>query len=148
MEMRLIGFIVASLLSTYAMAGLGDAATPVSAAPTRMKAMQRPAAIDRYTVTEIQTSAGFVKEYVSTQGVVFAVSWRSQIMPDLHELLGSYFPSFERAAVASRSGGRRGPLNIDQADLVLQSAGRMRDFRGRAYVPALLPPNIESSEIQ
>jgi hypothetical protein len=69
-------------------------------------------------------------------------------MPDLRALLGSYFPTFEQAALASRAAGRRGPLSIDSADLVLQSSGHMRDYRGRAYVPGLLPPNVAAEAIQ
>jgi hypothetical protein len=136
-----------------AFAGLGAAPTvvpePVAVAGARTKSAQRPAAFDGYTINEIHTAAGgVITEYVSPAGVVFGISWRSPIMPDLHELLGIYFPTFERAAVASRGSGRRGPIGIDSPDLVLQSSGRMRDYRGRAYVPGLLPPDVAGEAIQ
>lgn len=150
-------FVLASCLALVALpacAGLGGAPTQVPAtavAPAAARAMtaQRPIVYDGYTVNEIRTEAGgVIREYVSAAGVVFGVSWRSPIMPDLHELLGDYFPSFEQSAAASRDSGRRGPIAIDRADLVLQSGGRMRDYRGRAYVPGLLPPNVDAGVIQ
>lgn len=140
-----------------AFAGLGAAPTPASepAAGAQAKSVQRPGAdadtgaIDNYTTNEIHTAAGgVVTEYVSRSGVVFGISWRTPMMPDLHELLGAYFPSFEQAASASRSSGRRGPVTVDSADLVLQSGGRMRDYRGSAYVPGLLPPNVSGDVIK
>lgn len=143
------------LLAAPAFAGLGEAPTAQAAAESsqaagaRSKAAPRSVAPEGYTVNEIRTAAGgVITEYVSPAGVVFGVSWRSPIMPDLHKLLGAYFPTFEQAAVASRSSGRRGPLAIDSADLVLQSGGRMRDYQGRAYVPGLLPPNVAGEVIQ
>lgn len=132
-------------------AGLGSAPTPTTDAGTaaRAKSDQRPAAFDGYTVNEVRTGAGgVIREYVSPQGVVFGISWRSPIMPDLHVMLGEYFPAFEQAATDSRSTGRRGPIAIDRADLFLQSGGQMRDYRGRAYVPALLPANVSGAVVQ
>jgi hypothetical protein len=143
-----------ALVALPALAGLGGAPTQApatAAAPATARAMtaQRPVAYDGYTVNEIRTDAGgVIREYVSSAGVVFGISWRSPVMPDLHELLGDYFPAFEQSAVASRATGRRGPIAIDRADLVLQSAGQMRDYRGRAYVPGLLPANVDAGAIQ
>ncbi len=141
-----------------AFAGLGAAPTPARApaatAGAQAKSVQRPGtadtgAVDNYTTNEIHTAAGgVVTEYVSKSGVVFGISWRTPMMPDLHELLGAYFPSYEQAASASRSNGRRGPVSIDSPDLVLQSGGRMRDYRGSAYVPGLLPPNVPGDAIK
>lgn len=140
-------------LAMPAFAGLGAAPTPVPGpvadAGARIRSVQRPAATAGYTINEVHTAAGgIITEYVSAAGVVFGISWRSPIMPDLHDLLGTYFPTFEQAAVASRSSGRRGPIGIDSPDLVLQSSGQMRDYRGRAYVPGLLPPNVAGAAVQ
>jgi hypothetical protein len=85
---------------------------------------------------------------VSLEGVVFGISWRTVAMPDLQALLGTYFPAFQQAAAAARGAGQRGPVGIDSADLVLQSGGRMRDYRGRAYVPDLLPANVAADVVQ
>lgn len=133
-------------------AGLGSTPTPpaVEARSAAMaKSSERPAAAAGYTVNEVRTAAGgLIREYVSPDGIVFGISWRSPIVPDLQALLGSYFPTFEQAATDSRASGRRGPLAIDRSDLVLRSGGQMRDYRGRAYVPALLPPGVAGTVVQ
>jgi len=145
-------FGVALLLPSLAFAALGGAPAPVAptaSSGTGAKGMQMPVEVASFTVNEIQAPTGtIIKEYVSLQNVVFAVSWQGPIMPDLQQLLGDYFPSFQRAAVDSRSTGRRGPLVVDQADLVVQSGGHMRDYRGRAYVPGLVPADVTIDKIQ
>ena len=39
-------------------------------------------------------------------------------------------------------------MRITQPGLVIQSGGRMRAFRGRAYVPQLLPPGVTPDDIR
>lgn len=156
MNIRRIWIVGALLISMEAAAGLGDAPTPAPVAAAqnggaKAKGVQPPAAtsLGSYTINEIPAAGGgTIKEYVSTQGVVFAVTWRTPMMPNLQRLLGASFPAFEQAAIASRSQGRRGPLNIERADLVLQSSGQLGDFRGRAFVPGLMPPDVASEIIQ
>jgi len=158
MNIRRIWIVGALLISMEAAAGLGDAPTqaPAIAAQSggaKAKGVQPPAAnptaLGSYTINAVPAAGGgTIKEYVSTQGIVFAISWRTPMMPNLQRLLGASFPAFEQAAIASRSQGRRGPLNIERADLVLQSSGQLGDFRGRAFVPGLLPPDVASEAIQ
>lgn len=151
MKIRTICYLIAVLASAPAFAGLGAAPTPAApepaAAGVRAKTAPRAAAVN-YTVNEIQANGGVVTEYVSMDGVVFGISWRTLAMPDLQALLGTYFPTFQQAAIAARSAGQRGPIGIDSPDLVLQSGGRMRDYRGRAYAPALLPANVAAEVVQ
>lgn len=102
-----------------------------------------------YTVHESISEAGVtVREYTSQQGTVFAVTWSGPSMPDLQQLLGGYFPQFKDAMTERRSRGIRGPVTLQQDDLVVESRGHMRDFRGRAYAPNLLPPQVSVEEIQ
>jgi hypothetical protein len=139
------------LAAAPAFAELGAAPTPAAPeqAAVGVRAKAAPRAVpDNYTINEIHTAGGIVTEYVSLEGVVFGISWRTVAMPDLQALLGAYFPAFQQAAVAARGAGQRGPVGIDSADLVLQSGGRMRDYRGRAYVPALLPANVAADVVQ
>jgi Protein of unknown function (DUF2844) len=100
-----------------------------------------------YTVEQISTSAGVtVNEYLSPNGTVFAVSWRGPRPPDLSQLLGSYFAEYQTAAAAPHV--QRGHLLVQTEHLVVETSGHMRDLRGRAYVPALLPPGVNADEIQ
>jgi hypothetical protein len=102
---------------------------------------------ESYTVQQITTPAGMiVNEYVSPDGTVFAVSWRGPRLPDLAQLLGTYFADFQTAAAVP--GRQQRHLVLKTERLVVETGGHMRDFRGRAYVPSLLPPNFSTEEIQ
>jgi hypothetical protein len=99
-----------------------------------------------YKLHQIITSDGAViREYVSPEGKVFAVSWRARFIPNLQQLLGSYFPQVQQAAQAHVG---RGPLMINTANFVYFSGGRMMSFYGRAYIPALLPKNLTAEVVR
>jgi hypothetical protein len=40
------------------------------------------------------------------------------------------------------SGHRRAPVGLRTGDLVVESGGHMRAFRGRAYLPGLVPREL------
>ena len=66
-------------------------------------------------------------------------------MPNLSQLLGSYFPAFHEA---NQSTHRRGPLSIHAGPLVVETGGHPRAFRVRAYVANLLPRGISEDVVQ
>lgn len=100
-----------------------------------------------YKVHQIITPEGAViREYVSTDGKVFGISWRAHVLPNLPQLLGAYFPRVQQAAQAKAQ--RSGPLAIQSTDFVYSSSGRMMDFRGVAYVPGLLPKNVTAAVVR
>lgn len=134
-------------LSGPAVAALGGSEASIEADQAHMKATRRIVSASQYTVHEIQTTSGTViREYVSAQGQVFAVAWQGPFMPDLQQILGSYFAEYEAAARSKRAG--RGPVLVQQPGLVVHSGGRMRAFFGRAYIPQLLPAGVILDEIQ
>ncbi len=97
---------------------------------------------------EIQAPSGYtVREFVSPGGTVFAVSWRGPGGIDLQSLLGAYFEPFQQA-VAQRGLRGRGPLLLNTPGLVFEQVGHMRAIQGRAYVPQLLPPNMDPNDIR
>ena len=62
-----------------------------------------------YKLHKITTPDGaVVREYVSPEGKVFAISWHARVIPDLAQLLGSYFPRVQQAAQTEAHRG--GPL--------------------------------------
>jgi hypothetical protein len=131
-------------------AELGGDATSVTADRAEMQGVGRTVRMTAgYVRHEYEASSGeVVREYVSTEGTVFAVAWQGPTIPNLRRLLGSYYPEFERAAEAARDLRRRGPLVIQNPDLVVQSGGHMRAYSGRAYLPGLLPPGVRAEEIR
>jgi hypothetical protein len=135
------------LASQPAAAALGQDVASVETDRQHMKGQVRPTTVAGYTVQEIQTSTNTViREYVSSASRIFAVSWRGPVLPDLQQILGTYFEQYQAAARTPHAGHRH--LAIEQPGLVVHSNGHMRAFYGRAYVPGLLPPNFSASDIQ
>ena len=100
-----------------------------------------------YALHQISAPDGtVVREYTSPQGTVFGVSWKGPVMPNLKQLLGSYFTTFQQASQAPHP--RRGPLVVRTDQVVVESGGHMRAFRGRAYVPSLVPNNLTQAVVQ
>ena len=100
-----------------------------------------------FNMHEMQASTGTViREYVSPAGTVFAVTFQGPALPDMKQVLGSYYDQFKRAAEAR--GVTRGPLVIRQPGLVVQISGHMRAFMGRAYAPEMLPAGVTAEAIQ
>ena len=140
-------FVVALTAAAPALAALGGDATSVEADLARMKGALRISASAGFTVHEITSSNGtVVREYLSPDGKVFAVSWRGPGIPDLRQMLGDYYGQYAQAASAPHLGGHR-HLAIEQPGLVVQSSGRMRAFYGRAWAPDLLPQSFSVSDI-
>jgi len=103
-----------------------------------------------YSVHEIKATSGvLVREYVSPSGTVFGVGWHGVYVPDLQQLLGSYFEQYSEGARAQKASyvGRR-PLNLELPGLVVQMSGHMRAISGRAYIPGQVPAGVKLEELQ
>src|SRR5512133_989663 len=155
-RLRLLLGLVLAVGAGAATATLGQspwaagAAAASSAAPTaKMQAVTPVAPSSLYTLHEVQLETGTsVREYATPAGVVFAVSWQGPVLPDLSALLGTYFNTFKLETERVRAAGRRGgPVSIEHPDLVIQSGGRMRNFYGHAYAPALIPAGLNIKDV-
>jgi len=138
------------LLPLAASASLGGDVASVHQDQAHMKGALKTTQAKAFTVHQINSSANtVVKEYVSPDGKVFAITWHSQFIPNMQQLLGIYYQQFADAAAAQREGhfGRRA-LNIQQPGLVIQNGGHMRSYFGRAYVPAMVPQGVTTGDIQ
>ena len=138
------------LLPLPALAALGGDVASVHEDQAQMKGTLKTTQAEAYTLHEIKDSAGtVVKEYVSPAGKVFAVTWHGPFIPNMQQVLGTYFEQFAEAAKAQReSGPGHRPVNIRQPGLVFQNGGHMRSYFGKAYVPAMLPQGVTTDEIQ
>ena len=77
------------------------------------------------------------------------VADQARILPDLHQILGTSFQPFTQAVQAQkRERPGRGPLVIQQEELVVKSAGHARNFFGKAYLPKMLPEGVRGEEIR
>ena len=142
----LLASIAAVCVAAPARAALGGDVSSVESDRASMKGALRVTPAVEYSVHEIQTSAGLViREYVSPQGQVFAVSWRGPGIPDLRQMLGSYYGEFAQAT--PRAHYNHHHLNVSTPGEVVESSGRTRAFFGRAWAPALLPQNFSLKDI-
>lgn len=133
--------LVLLALAPAAWATLGQYEGSVSLDQQVLRGEMRDQVYAAYKVHQIISSDGAViREYVSPQGKVFGISWHAHVLPNLSQLLGSYFPRIQQAAQARTQ--RRAPLLINAPDLVYCSGGRMMNFHGSAYLPSLLPRNV------
>lgn len=135
-----------------AYATLGEQESTVDADRGRMQAaLVRVSSADGYAVHEMMAPTGSsVREFVtSATGRVFAVAWQGPWQPDLRQVLGSYFAEYVQAVNAARGGrARRGPITIEQPDLVIQIGGQPRAFVGRVYLPQMMPAGIDVKSIR
>ena len=88
-----------------------------------------------------------VREYVAPSGEIFAIAWQGPGLPDLRQLLGARFAAFQQAAARSAR-RRRGPLYVQVGSLVVENAGTMRGFHGRAYLLDRLPAHLTAAVIR
>ena len=141
---------VALVICAFPLTGsatLGGDVSSVQNDQEHMRASLRVTNGTSYTVHEVRAATGHVvKEYVSPAGRVFAVSWQGPTIPDMQQIIGTYFEQYIRAAQA-RHGGH-GPLLIELPELVVQQGGHMRAFSGKAYVPQLLPQGVSAEAIR
>lgn len=139
--------ILLPVMALNAPAELGGNVSTVQADQAHMKATLRVSQANGYVVHEMQSQTGTtVREYASPTGQVFAVAWDGPFLPDLRQVLGSYFPQFAQAVQARRARG--GPLMINEPGLVVESGGHMRSFFGRAYVPQMMPEGVRAEAIR
>jgi hypothetical protein len=130
-------------------AALGGDVSSIDADRASMKgALTAFSTVKGYAVHELTTPAGVhVREYLTSGGKVFAVSWQGPFIPDLKQMLGAYYARYAEAASSQHEGGHR-HFRIAQPGLVVESNGRMRAFYGRAWDPALLPQNFTPADIR
>jgi hypothetical protein len=142
----LAAILIAGLAPGIACATLGESEASVKADVAKLKGSITVSDGSGYRVHEIQLSSGTrVREFVGPDGQVFAISWKGPTMPDLRQTLGQYFDHYVKAAQAPHSGHNR--LQIHQSDLVVQAAGHMRAFSGRAYLPQAVPSGVSVGDL-
>ncbi|HTC15876.1 MAG TPA: DUF2844 domain-containing protein [Steroidobacteraceae bacterium] len=140
-----LGSLIIVALATPALGALGGDVTSVEADRVRVKGALQVMPSSNYTVHEIQTSKLVLHEYVSLSGQVFAISWRGEGIPDLQQVLGTYYQTFRQASAGPHYNHHQ--LTVNTPDVVVLSSGHTRGYSGRAWVPALMPQNFSLKDI-
>jgi Protein of unknown function (DUF2844) len=144
----LAGILLAAALQPHtARAALGEPEASVTADAQQFQGSIKSTQRANYQMHEIQLPSGTVlREFVDSAGTVFAVAWSGPAMPNLQQTLGRYFDNY--AAAAKDNPNRRRHVQIRQSDLVVESAGHMRAFSGRAYLPQSIPAGTSLEDIR
>lgn len=99
-----------------------------------------------WTTREVTLPDGLIeREYLTTDGVVFAVAWRGSHRPELSVLLGTqYATQMSRNARALRLQGRGSHGTTSQKDetFAVQASTHQRSSTGVAWLPQLLPAGV------
>jgi hypothetical protein len=136
-----LGAIVAiDATGTSSSSNAADAATPVLHQATNGVVLWQES-IDANQIR--------VRQYVSSSGQVYAVSWDGPAMPDVAVLLGTWFDRYRQdasAALPNASGLHSS--RVSSSDLMVETAVRLRDFNGRAWLPSALPAGVTAADIE
>lgn len=124
-----------------AWAALGQLATSVERDRIMMKGQRQSRTGTGYSIETITVAGMTITEYVSSDGIVFAVAWRGTGAPDLPLLLGDYFEEYRDGLTAERNRTPRirKPLMLKTSHLMVERGGHSRSLWGRAVLPAALP---------
>ena len=97
--------------------------------------------------TVVDVSGVTVHEFAGADGVVFAIAWSGATVPDLQQLLGSYFPGYRAWLQAHPAGSYRSAVRVRTPQIVAHAAGHMRAYFGSAYAPALVPAGVDLASL-
>lgn len=137
------------LPSPAARAALGEPASSVAADQSALAASRRQQdARGTHRVERLTSDARNVREFVSPEGIVFAVCWDGVTHPDLTAVLGAYAEPVRRAIDGQDAPPRSRVRHVESSGAVLQTWGHMRDVHGCAWLPALIPPGVTLDEIR
>ena len=139
--------LVLVLVSVPAWAALGDNVSSVESDAQALQGQHRMVAKAGYNLHQITMSDGsVVNEFASHTGLVFGVSWRAHSIPNLPQLLGTYMTNLQQGQRTHVL--RRRAVTIEGDNFVFSSFGHMLSFRGRAFVPGLVPANLTAEVVQ
>jgi hypothetical protein len=145
----LILIMVFLLPARQTLAALGESVDSIESDRESLTAVRGAMTAHRdYTVHEIKTESTTIREYVSPAGIIFAITWRGLVHPDLAELLGSYAGEYQEALQQTQRKQGRRQLQVNTNRVVVQKWGHIRDMKGRAYAPDLIPPGVSIDAIQ
>jgi hypothetical protein len=141
--------MIAALLCSAgsAQAALGGAIVTVEADGAHFSAPVVSTNNGTYTTYVLTLPNGGTIDEYAAGGVVFGLSWRTLGRPDLVQLLGSHFATFQAGFSPPTRGVRRAPPTIEKSDFVIQSRGHPGAFHGQAFLPALAPSGFSLSDL-
>ncbi len=146
-RVTLLAGVVACVAANATLATLGETESSIDNDRAKMTATAQRVVTRLYSVHTLSTPAGVqVRQYVSSSGTVFAVSWNGPFMPDLRQLLGVHFVTLKTEEARSPHAGHS-QVHIVRPEVVIDSTGHMRSFHGSAYIPSAVPAGVTMAEL-
>ena len=140
---------IGSLWVGEARACLGGDLTSVLDDAAELHGAVQTSPLQQFEIEEITSDNGMrVREFLNRKGIVFAVTWAGPAAPDLQRLLGTQFAVYTTALTSRTHLGLQRSVRVATPDLVVESAGHLRNFTGRAYLPAMLPVGVTTAELR
>jgi hypothetical protein len=104
----------------------------------RLQAVATSAPVATHEITLADGSS--IRQFVTPDGIVFAVAWSTRFKPDLNALLGVHAATYAQAASdAMKAAGIRRHAELRRGDLVVQSTAHLNAHVGRAWLQSLVP---------
>jgi hypothetical protein len=146
-----VGLCTPLLFSALAQATLGEKSASIATNRVQMKSVQRLATVNTvkgYGVDESVVGGTTIRQYTTTDGTVFAITWDGIAEPDLAILLGAFKTRYIEAAKA-KVRVRRSRFSEIRADgLVVQKMGHMRAYHGVITATDLMPSGLTAEDLQ
>lgn len=149
MRMKIL-FMISSVLlvSGSALAQLGGDESTIENVRLNNHGIHAMRTRNNLRVHEITNEANTIREYVNSDGIVFAVTWSGMSHPDLTVLLGEYHAEFQEADQATRTPAGRAPKTLRTQNLRTIHYGHMRDVHGKAFIQSLAPPGFDPKDLE
>jgi len=147
---RAAAYVAIGLLSCGLVVSGSAGASPKTAADdgrNRMQSQTYDGKQSGYTVREIHYGQAFMRQFIASSGVIFALDWRRMPEPDLKNLLGST-TNDERLEDSLPIFGRiNSTTAVWERDIILDESFVSGDSHGRAYVPCLVPSGVTIGDV-
>jgi hypothetical protein len=132
-----------------ASASLGGDVQSVSLDAAELHGNVNSISLQQYDVQEITGESGLrMREFLTRDGVVFAVTWAGPVMPNLQHLLAARFTNYATGLARIAHRGLQRSVRVALPELVVESSGHLRAYSGRAYLPALIPMGISTADLR
>lgn len=152
---QVVCLMLAAVLGPWIMlppvwAALGQSSTSVEQDRKMLNGHRQSHSATNYSIETIVAGAMTIREFVASDGHVFAVTWKGTGTPDLPLLFGEYFEEYRDGAIAARNQTPRArkPFHLKTARLVVERSGHSRFSWGRAFLPSALPPGVTPQDIE
>ncbi len=146
----LVGLMVLLHLSvsSLALGSLGESAMTIEQDRLLLNGTSHVESHAGFSVHILEAQGRSVREYVSSDGMVFGLVWKHQAGPlNLEQLFGPYYGDYSRAALVQPRQSHKFH-RIETERLIVERGGRMGATWGRAWIPSLLPSGFSKDQIQ